>query len=338
MFRVSLAVVLVWVMVVPVLIVRGAVFYPPTANRALFEPAGEERFFVGTLGKPWVSGTFGCVRSGGMQLHEGVDIKALQHDRHGESTDPVIAVAEGTVVYISDRPGLSNYGRYVVVRHHMDGLELYSLYAHLREIRRGLAVGQALKAGENIGVLGRSANTSQGISKERAHLHFELNLLVNDRFSSWFKTASPGQRNDHGSWNGQNLLGIDPVPLLRQLETGRPLNMVVHIQQQPVLCRVMVRETSFPWLIRYAVLGRDNTAARNEGIAGYELALNYQGIPIAFIPRSSAEMQGKSRFSLVWVNESEQRKHPCRRLVAKRGDTWRLTAQGERLLELICHR
>ena len=40
-------------------------FYLPTANTALFEKGGEDRFFAATPGKTWVSGTFGCVRSDG---------------------------------------------------------------------------------------------------------------------------------------------------------------------------------------------------------------------------------------------------------------------------------
>ena len=50
-------------------------FQLPTANHALFDAGGEERFFVGTVGKPWTTGTFGCVRSGGWQMHEGLDIR-----------------------------------------------------------------------------------------------------------------------------------------------------------------------------------------------------------------------------------------------------------------------
>src|SRR5437870_716725 len=73
----------------------------PTANRALFDPKGEERFFVGTAGKPWTTGTFGCVRSEGRQMHEGLDIKCLRRDSRGEPTDPVMASADGTVVYLS---------------------------------------------------------------------------------------------------------------------------------------------------------------------------------------------------------------------------------------------
>ncbi len=44
---------------------QAQTFQLPTANHALFDRGGEERFFVGTAGKPWTTGTFGCVRSGG---------------------------------------------------------------------------------------------------------------------------------------------------------------------------------------------------------------------------------------------------------------------------------
>src|SRR6476661_283831 len=120
----------------------GQPFQLPTANHALFEKGGEERFFVGTTGKPWTSGTFGCVRTDGRQLHEGLDIRCLQRDKHGEPTDPVMATADGEVAYINRKPGLSNYGNYVVVRHEIGGVEIYSLYAHLSEARDDLKMGQ----------------------------------------------------------------------------------------------------------------------------------------------------------------------------------------------------
>src|SRR6266850_7677781 len=113
-------------------------FQLPTANRSLFEKDGEERFFVGTAGKPWTTGTFGCVRSGGWQVHEGLDIRCLQRDKRGEPTDAVLATADGTVAYINTRPSLSNYGNYLVLRHQIEGIEICSLYAHLHEVRAGL--------------------------------------------------------------------------------------------------------------------------------------------------------------------------------------------------------
>ncbi|HEU5397543.1 MAG TPA: M23 family metallopeptidase, partial [Verrucomicrobiae bacterium] len=189
-------------------------FQFPTANHALYEPGGERQFFAPTTpDKPWTSGSFGCVRDYSHRLHEGLDILHLHTDRRGEPTDPVMATADGTVVYINLRPSLSNYGNYVVIRHVIDGLEIYSLYAHLSAVRAGLKMGDPVKGGEVIATMGRTSN-AETILKERAHVHFELNLLINDNFPAWFRKASPGERNDHGEWNGQNLNGLDPSEIL----------------------------------------------------------------------------------------------------------------------------
>ena len=135
-------------------------FQFPTANHALFEPGNESNFFAPTApDKPWMTGNFGCVRTDGRQMHEGIDIRCLQRDKRGEPTDPVMATADGTVVYFNTKPSLSNYGNYIVLRHVVEGVEIYSLYAHLREIRPGLKIGQPVKAGETIATMGRTSNT-----------------------------------------------------------------------------------------------------------------------------------------------------------------------------------
>jgi murein DD-endopeptidase MepM/ murein hydrolase activator NlpD len=313
-------------------------FWLPTANHALFEKGGEERFFVGTVGKPWMTGTFGCVRSGGWHMHEGLDIRCLQRDGHGEPIDPVLATADGIVVYISARPSLSNYGNYLILQHQVEGLEIYSLYAHLREIRKDLKVGQPVKAGETVAIMGRTANTKESISKDRAHVHFELNLLVSDRFASWYKKTFPGQRNDHGEWNGQNLLGIDPrAILLTEHEADAKFSLLTFLQGQTELCRVLVRKTYFPWLKRYGLLVRPNSRAEKEGVAGYEIALNFNGVPFELIPRAASEISGKTKLQLLSVNEAEYHKNPARRLVAKRGARWELTNHGLNLLEMLTY-
>ncbi len=311
-------------------------FQLPTANHALFEPGREEQFFVGTVGKPWTSGCFGCVRSENWQMHEGLDIKCVQRDKHGEPEDPVRATADGVVAYITTHPALSNYGNYIVIAHRVDGLEVYSLYAHLKEVRPGLKAGDAVKAGDPIAVMGRTSNTRQGISKERAHVHFELNLLVNDRFAAWFEQACPGQRNDHGAWNGQNLLGLDPrAILLLQARQGPRFKLSAWLQNEPEICRVLVRATHFPWLRRYAALTQRNPVAERDGVAGYELALDFNGVPIRLTPRAASEIKSPAKFQLLSVNEPEYHQHPCRRLVISRGGQWQLTGHGTKLLEQL---
>ncbi len=313
-------------------------FALPTANRALFEKDGAEKFFVGTVGKPWPSGTFGCVRSDGWKMHEGLDIRCLQRDKHGEPTDPILATADGTVAYFSVKPSLSNYGNYIILRHSIEGLEIYSLYAHLREVRSGLKVGQTVKAGETIATLGRTTNTREGISKDRAHVHFELNLFYNERFESWFQKSSRDQRNDHGLWNGQNLVGFDPrLILLEERAQAAKFSLLQHLKHQTDLCRVVVRATSFPWLKRYPQLVKSNPRTEKEGLAGFEVALNFNALPFELIPRAASEIKGTGKFQLLSVNEAEEKKNPGRRLVTQRTGRWELTSHGLQALELLTY-
>ena len=313
-------------------------FLFPTANHALLEPGGEERFLVGTVGKPYTTGRFGCVRSDGHQMHEGLDIKCVQRNRRGEPLDPVLATADGSVVYINSKSGLSNYGRYIVLRHHIDGLEIYSLYAHLNEIRSGLKAGTPVKAGEQIGVLGHTSNTHQGISKDRAHVHFEIDLLANERFPAWFKATFPGERNDHGVWNGLNLFGIDPRRiLLTQTAEGANFNLAHFLRDQTELCRVLVRSSNFPWLHRYTGLIRRNPIAEREGAAAYELAINYNGVPFQLTPRAPSEVRPGPKYQLLSVNEAEEQEHPCRKLVARSREHWELAPAGIHLLDLLTY-
>jgi len=311
-------------------------FHLPTANRAIFEPGNEAKFFVETVGKTWTSGCFGCVRSDGWQMHEGLDIRCLQRDKRNEPTDPVMASADGTVAYINRKPSLSNYGNYIVVRHQIDGFEIYSLYAHLSAVAAKLKTGDSVKTGEVIATMGRTANTRQGISKERAHVHFELNLLLNERFPTWYKKHFPGERNDHGSWNGQNMAGLDPRLILLEEHKGK-FDLLAFIRGQTELCRVIVRDTNFPWLKRYPALIQSNPVATKEGVVAYELALNYNGVPFEVIPRAASELKSKSKFQLLSVNAEEYKRNPCRRLVTQKGSHWQLTNRGINLLDLLTY-
>ena len=310
----------------------------PSANHALFEPGNESKFFATTApDKPWTTGTFGCVRTDGRQMHEGIDIRCLQRDKRGEPTDPVMATADGTVIYFSTKPSLSNYGNYIVLRHVVEGVAIYSLYAHLREIRPGLKIGQQVKAGETIATMGRTSSTAD-ITKERAHVHFELNLLVNDNFASWYKKTSPNQRNDHGEWNGQNLNGLDPREILLQehAQAGK-FSLLNFIRSQTELCRVLVRATNFPYLKRYSMLVLRNPTAEKEGVAGYEITLNYNGVAFVLMPRAESEIKSRAKFQLLSVNATEEKANPCRHLVIQRRGHWELTDRALHELELLTY-
>lgn len=329
----------IWILGIGLLAPECALAQPfqlPTANHALFEKGAGERFFVGTTGKPWQSGTFGCVRSDGGQMHEGLDIRCLQRDRRGEPIDPVMASCGGKVAYVNKRVSASNYGKYVVVRHLIEGMEVFTLYAHLSDIANGVASGKPVKAGEVIATMGRTSNTRERISRDRAHVHFEIDLFVNDQFSTWYKKEHPKERDDHGIWNGMNLLGLDPrLVLLEQQAQGPKFNLLKFVQTRPELCRVLVRDANFSFPKRYPMLVRSNPAARKEGITGYELALDFNGVPIELTPRAASEIHSRQKYQLLSVNAVEQEKNPCRHLVARRGKGWGFTNTGITFLDLL---
>ena len=284
----------------------------PTANTNLFVPGAEEHYFVGTVGREWPSGSFGCVRSEGWQLHEGIDIKALERDRRGEPTDPVLAVA--------------------------DGVEVCTVYAHLREIAEGVRVGAVVRMGQQIGTLGRTANTRSGISKDRAHLHLEVALFLNKKFPQWHASRMPGARNDHDMFNGQNLAGFDPARLFQEhRRLGAQFNLVRFIQSQPELCRVQVRDTNFEFLKRYQPLVTKRSESAVDGVAGYEIVFDYAGVPMQLIPLAAGELKSKARVNLLSVNEAVQQAHRCRKLVVKRSGRWELASGGERLVDLLLY-
>jgi hypothetical protein len=137
-------------------------------------------------------------------------------------------------------------------------------------------------------------------------------------------------------WNGQNLLGLDPrAVLLSGQREGARFNLLNFIRAQAELCRVVVRDRNLRWARRYPALLRPNPVSAKEGIAGYELVLNFNGIPFELTPRAASEMRFGAKYQLLSVNEAEQRRNPCRRLIAKRGARWVLTSNGQRLLDLL---
>ncbi len=313
-------------------------FQFPTANHALYDVGGELKFFAPTApDKPWTSGSFGCVRNSGTRMHEGLDILRLHTDKRGEPTDPILATADGTVAYFNTKAGLSNYGKYIVIRHFIDGLEIYSTYAHLSAIEPGLKIGAAVKSGQVIGTMGRTS-TAEAIAKDRAHLHFELNLLVNDNFAAWFKKNAPGERNDHGAWNGQNFNGLDARDIfLAQHHPTKKFNLLEFVRGQTELCRVLVRDKDFPFLKRYAALVLRNPVAEKEGVAGYEIALNYNGVPFALLPRAASEIKNSARIQLLSVNAPVANANRCRKLLTQRGSKWELTERGRREIEKLIY-
>jgi hypothetical protein len=321
-------------------------FALPTPNRDILDPSTLENYFVPTVGRTWESGTFGCVRSERQQIHEGLDIRSKTFDRRGEATDPVFATADGRIVYVNGSPGKSSYGRYIVIEHDINGIAIYSLYAHLSTISQGIAAGVAVKQNQQIGVIGRSTNTKATISKERAHLHFELCLYLSPHFLPWYRKNYPNQA-DHDGYHGWNLAGIDPWLVFKeQWKKEAEFDLASFIRRdgnitrmdKEQLCRVLIYKKEFPFARLYPRLTVVNKVALEEGIVAWDVRFDYNGAPFVVIPRAASEISNsKGKYTLLAVNEEEQRINPGRHFLKKTGAQWQMTSKFISYLDQITY-
>jgi len=302
----------------------------PTDNTALRR--GElAAFYQPTADGSLRSGMFGCVRRGGQRFHEGIDIRCLRRDKHGEPLDEVRAVADGVVAFINAKPGLSNYGRYVLLAHRWDGVEVYTLYAHLAEVAAELQPRQTVLKGQRLGRLGRSTNTREGIPRERAHLHFEVCFLLNTHFHLWYPRRDP-KAPPFGNFNGKNLCGLDPAALLLAAGADPKLNFAQYVARQTIAFTVLVPPKPFPWLKLHP---EQIQPAPDGAVAAYEIGATAWGLPVAVWPRS--DTGGRRLPSVARVDGAELAQQGCRGLVQRGKRGWSLSEQGREWLEILTY-
>jgi murein DD-endopeptidase MepM/ murein hydrolase activator NlpD len=306
----------------------------PTPNPAWAEgrPIGAFLQHAGN-GDP-ESGGFGGVRSNGSQFHEGLDLKCLTRDRRGEPADQVLAAMAGVVRHVSASAGDSNYGRYLVLEHPDMTPAIYTLYAHLARIAPGLRAGDHVAAGQVLGLMGHSSG-SYVIPRDRAHLHFEMGVMVTQNFPAWYAMRKFGSPNDHGLWNGMNLMGFDPLDFFNQWRDRKVNSAQEYLARLPPAVRLRYATRRVPdFVLRYpSLLTRPLPAA----VAGWEVAFDWTGIPIAWTPLSDLEAVGLApeRPSVVAVDQGLIRRHRSKSLVIPRRGDWRMGKDLETVLQQL---
>ena len=309
----------------------------PTENHGLVtgDNAGfyqyVKRDFEGVISTPWEGGQYGFVRNPrrfgatvlDTRFHEGMDIRPLHRDTNGEPLDVIHAIAAGNVVYANNVASASNYGRYIVIEHQFGGCPYYSLYAHLSAI--DVAIGNQVAQGDSIAVMG---HTGEGIDRERAHVHLELNLLLNSDFERWSKKYFREDGNRHGNFNGQNLDGLDIGRLYLELVKNPQETIPEFFRKEAAWYRVLVPASPrMDLLQRYPWLSGGQAAAQ-----AWEISFNQAGIPLRF----EARTETVARPVLTWVKASPYPYAPqTRGYIEGSGSNYRLSKDGERYLDLI---
>ncbi|MFZ9343978.1 MAG: M23 family metallopeptidase [Opitutales bacterium] len=263
--------------------------------------ARPEDFAQPTVSGRISSALFGMTREEGRRFHEGIDIRPVYRDRLGEPTDSVLAAADGQVMHLNVRAN-GPYGVYVVLWHADDRLPHYTLYAHMARISPALKVGSQVPRGMTLGTLGRTADRADPIPQGRAHLHFEIGLLLSGTFTRWHdaQKENRGVKNLHGAWNGQNLIGLDPLPILR---AGKA-DLAEEVRRMPAALACALRTAKAPdFALRHPALVEGDAAQA----AGWRIEFTWHGLPKRWIalPQGSAELP-KGSWSLVATDRSQK--------------------------------
>ena len=261
----------------------------PTPNPAFQNGQPIEAFIQPTASGVAESGLFGCVRNSGGRFHEGLDLYPVARDKRGEPTDAVYAVLPGRIVHVNKTSGHSSYGRCVVVEHDKEIPAFHTLYAHLASVGEGITVGARVESGTKLGIMGRSASYS--IPRTRAHLHFEIGFRLTNHFQAWYDRQKYGSKNRHGSWNGMNLVSINPLGFYESVRQGKVSNVSEYLKLIPAYARIRVQTSAIPDFVKdYPALVTRPYAGRQ--LVAWDIAFSQYGVPKEWTPRFAEEAIG----------------------------------------------
>lgn len=319
---------------------QAALFDFPTGNHALLGAHPEDfymyvdRDFEGQKSCPWEGGQFGYVRgplrtAAGVTyrtLHEGIDVQPLRRDPAGNPLDDVLAAGPGRVAHVSKEAGASNYGRYIVIEHRIDGCPIYTLYAHLATTE--VIPGQVVKQGD---VLGRMGFSGAGINRQRAHVHFEIGILLSENFESWYRAHMGGTPNRHGIYNGMNLSGTDPAAVLAAAAKDPDFQLTRFLAAQEPVFQITIPSSpdisllrDYPWLIPNGEIASP---------PAWKISFTGTGFPVRAVASPTAVAAPEA----TWVKPPAGTSvlHATRGLVSGTSEHPRLTESGKRFAALL---
>ena len=322
----------------------------PTENTALLRGDGPafyqytDRAIRPGFDMPWMGGRYGFVRNGVQtswgilypRFHEGIDIRPMARSARGEPLDVVRSIADGIVVHTNHTSRYSSYGKYVVVEHWWHGSSFYSLYAHLNAIH--VEPEQPIVRGTPLGLLGY---TGTGINRRRAHVHLEVNLLLNRGFQACYDTYFPDEENHHGLFNGLNMAGVDVSKLYLRSAEDPSYSVQQLLEETQGFFRVSVPAAGmldilwrYPWLSPALRGWLPEFGAPPDLAVSWQITFSQSGIPLRI--EASEEVVEVLELEVLQQTSIPYR-YLTNGLLTGSGSAPELTRTGQRLVDfLLC--
>jgi hypothetical protein len=318
--------------------VRGIPITFPTPQTALHDLENPDVFMPTASGRV-ISAHYGSTRTnaaGRAVFHEGVDISPTRRDRRGHALDEIFAVADGRIAYINRIAGNSTYGIYVVLTHQDEDIgTFYTLYAHLASVPRELRAGQSVQRGDVIGIMGHTSSFS--IPPQRAHLHFEVGMILNSHFAVWYRGKQ--RTPDHGTYHGHNLNGLNPMLMLQKLDPESD-DTLFSIAEA-------LEETPTAFTLAFHAAGQLDYFRRHPAL--WEGPPFSGGVMVMDLCEAGTPLRGRAATDEEAANVTRTRPvvldvntdvlgRNGRRQIQRSGNTWQLTPAGSEHLEILTFR
>ncbi len=314
----------------------GRLFSGPTPQTR-WQDLQDPTVYMPTASGRVASAHYGSTRTGSNGLprfHEGVDVSPIERDPRQRPLDPILAIADGTVAYVSRRGGNSTYGIYIVLTHEDEVGTVYSLYSHLASVESGIQQGAEVSRGQKLGVMGWSS--SIGIPVSRSHLHLEMGLKLNGHYSRLSRAQKLS--NPHGNYHGFNLAGFNPSLLLQNLQNQDPVRFSYQdaIRSVPPAWRLLIRGTRRPeFFDRYPSLWTDTPRSGS----AFWIDVSDGGVPLAggFATQDDARLLQGGHHRVLEVDREVLGRNGRRHVVTRNGK-WVLGRNGEKWKEILLYR
>lgn len=313
-------------------VVYGEDLFWPTPNPSYLENLPAETYLQATGSGRIESGNWGCTRNNGTKFHEGVDLKSIHRSLLGIPDDRVFSVADGVIAHVNRNTADSNYGQYVVISHNDNGLEWYSLYAHLRSIEKFIEPCKKIQGGQAIGIIG---NTSSSIliPQNRSHLHFEIGLRASSLFDQWYFLQNYDSPNKHASWNGMNLLGINPFRFYDYFLDHPEAPFSSYFLAEPISFELLVYFNQFPdFLNRNPVFLKNNKISEQGG--WFNIGFTWYGLPVDWTPITQNKVDIRYKKEQVYIR-SLKHERSCRKWIVDSSGTLAPTSLLWRYLSIL---
>jgi len=145
-------------------------------------------------------------------------------------------------------------------------------------------------------------------------LHFEVGQWLGDEFQLWYDRQRFDDANDHGSYNGMNIIGIDVWALLQNLRDGEHANVSDYLAAVPAAVSVTVLDSQIPDLLQVNPnLMVNYTIPENH--CGWRIDFSASGLPLRFEALAGNPRPESSRTTVRVMNERLAREQSCMSLV-----------------------